>query len=42
MRVIFLDIDGMHVELAIRVMSWDGKTIPPPMDEMEPKKENEP
>jgi len=23
------------VELAIRVMSWDGKTIPSPMDEME-------
>jgi hypothetical protein len=28
-------LDG-HVELAIRVMSWDGKTIPSPMDEMEP------
>ena len=25
-----------HVELAIRMMSWDGKTIPSPMDEMEP------
>jgi hypothetical protein len=24
-----------HVELAIRMMSWDGKTIPSPMDEME-------
>lgn len=24
-----------HVELAIRVMSWDGRTIPSPMDEME-------
>ena len=24
-----------HVELAIRVMSWDGKTVPSPMDEME-------
>ena len=26
-----------HVDLAIRVMSWDGKTIPSPMDEMEMK-----
>ena len=25
-----------HVELAIRMMSWDGKTVPSPMDEMEP------
>lgn len=24
-----------HVDLAIRVMSWDGKTIPSPMDELE-------
>lgn len=24
-----------HVELAIRMMSWDGKTIPSPMDELE-------
>jgi len=24
-----------HVELAIRVMAWDGKTVPPPMDAME-------
>lgn len=23
-----------HVDLAIRVMSWDGKTVPSPMDEM--------
>jgi len=25
-----------HVELAIRVMSWDGKTIPSPMEELYP------
>lgn len=24
-----------HVELAIRMMSWDGKTIPSPMDDLE-------
>ncbi len=24
-----------HVDLAIRVMSWDGKTVPTPMDELE-------
>ena len=29
-----------HVELAIRVMSWDGKSAPSPMDTMEPESES--
>jgi hypothetical protein len=27
-----------HVELAIRVMAWDGTTVPSPMDEMEDRR----